>query len=82
MMNEQKWHFEIWIKGVHYDDAEIVSVTEASSHLDESWAEPGPSLKDIEAVFRFVQRQFPDGWRIEDGEVLAGKHDRHRRGPR
>jgi len=62
-------YFEIWVDGERCDDAEIVSVGEGENYLDE--AGPGPSLADIDAILRYVQSQFPNGWCIIDGKVCA-----------
>lgn len=64
-------HLEIWIGGKRCDDAVLVTVCEGENYLDEGWAEPGPSLADIDTVLRYVQSQFPNGWRIIDGKVCA-----------
>ena len=40
---------------------------------ERSSIEPGPSLEDIDAMMRYIQRQLPDGWRIIDGEVKAAQ---------
>lgn len=39
--------------------------------LGESWIEEGPSLDDIEAMMRYIQEQFPRGWRIHRGAVIS-----------
>ena len=58
-------------QGLHGYDAdrgvEIVEVTREAN--GERWFEPGPSLADIEAMQRYIQGHFPDGWHIVDGRI-------------
>lgn len=35
----------------------------------EEWTEPGPSLREVEAAMRFINKAFPGGWREKDGKL-------------
>ncbi len=58
-------------KGLHEDDVEIVEASSYEPDEDRDWIEPGPSLRDIEAMQRHIREQFPLGWRIVNGRVRA-----------
>jgi len=32
----------------------------------------GPDLRTLEAVLRYVQSQFPEGWKVVNGKVVSG----------
>ncbi len=72
------YHLEVWVNGKRCDNAEIVTMCEEEYYWDgkDYWVEPGPSLADIEAILRYVQLQFPNGWRITDGRVCAYARER------
>ena len=58
-------------EGLHtfnvYKGVEIVEVSYEEN--GERRIEPGPSPNDIEAMQRYIQVQFPSGWRIMNGEI-------------
>ena len=56
-------------------EIEIVEVSEAHPYDedDRPRIEPGVSLRDIEAMMRYLQNRFPhEGWRVVDGRVVCG----------
>jgi hypothetical protein len=65
--------FQIWVDGKPCYSAKIVYIYEGENYLDEGWAEPGPSLDDLEIIIGYIKRRFPDGWRIEGGEIRSAK---------
>jgi hypothetical protein len=45
---------------------------EAFGH-QEVGGEQGPDLRTLEAVLRYVQEQFPNGWKVVDEKVVSAQ---------
>lgn len=82
MLPEKNWGaIFVTEDGKRFYDGVIALLVGAKYHGDfpdgkyEILQEPRIGLGDLNAVLRFVNQQFPEGWRVEDKEVVAGKPD-------
>ena len=77
-IGSRDYWFEVWINKEPIDITKFEIVLgyytgiEAFGHK-ELGGEPGPTLLDIEAMQKYIQKQFPEGWMIKDGEIVSAK---------
>ena len=68
-----KFWLDVELPAGLYGDAEGLDIVEETPHPqgdeDRLWLEEGPSLADIEAMQRYIQKQLPDGWHVVDGRI-------------
>jgi hypothetical protein len=76
---DKEYWFEVWLDKKPIDLTKFELVVCYHTGIEafgskEIGGEPGPTLLDIEAMQRYIQKQFPEGWKItSDGNVVSAK---------